>query len=108
MNRYHAPAILLAGWYLIVPPAMLPRFIGEREPDPKAALSQWEQLGQFKDAVECERERTNLENDLRDPKTLDTESQVRGWYGDYARKRLSYSKCVEADDPRLNSESSGS
>jgi hypothetical protein len=104
VNRRHHAAIVFVGWYLIVPPPLMPKYAGQREPDPQAALSQWEQLGEFKDAVECERERTNLENQLLDPKMMASESQQRGWYGDYARKRLSYSKCIEADDPRLKSE----
>jgi hypothetical protein len=101
MTRRHAAAILGVGWYLLVPPALMPRFPGEHEPDLNAPISQWEQLGQFDDASQCEHERSNLGLQLADPKTLADEMQQRSWYGDYARKRLDASKCIEMDDPRL-------
>ena len=101
MKPGHAAAGLLVAWFLMVPPPLRPRFIAERGPDFDAPLSKWEQLGDFADARGCESERTNLARQLADPKVAAEQQQQEHWYPDYARKRLAYSKCIEADDPRL-------
>ena len=101
MKPGHTIAGLFVAWLLMVPPQTPPRFIAEREPNFQAPMSKWENFGEFADARACERERTNLANMLADPKVMAQQEQTAQWYPDYARKRLAYSKCIEADDPRL-------
>jgi len=97
----HSIASLIVAWLLMVPPQVPPRFTAEREPDFQAPMSKWENFGEFADAKACEQERTHLALMLADPKVMAQQEQMAHWYPDFARKRLAYSKCIEADDPRL-------
>jgi hypothetical protein len=50
MKRYHAVALALVGWYLMLPP------IVDGKPDVSASLSTWEQWRAFDTADLCETE----------------------------------------------------
>jgi hypothetical protein len=53
MNLRHAAALALVGWYLMVPQPDAPG----RAPNVNAPLSQWNQMGAFDSASNCEKER---------------------------------------------------
>jgi len=53
MNLRHAAALALVGWYLMVPQPDAPG----KAPNANAPLSQWNQMGAFDNASNCEKER---------------------------------------------------
>jgi hypothetical protein len=53
MHHRHAAALALVGWYLMVPQPDAPG----KAPNANAPLSQWNQMGAFDNASNCEKER---------------------------------------------------
>jgi hypothetical protein len=85
MKLRHAPALALAGWYLMMPPAA-----PGGQPDLNAPFSRWQIAESFDSALDC----TNIileTNSLLDPST-----------GQRFREPFSHAaKCISTDDPRL-------
>ena len=89
MNRRHAAALALVGWYLMVPP---------RKPDGwpglKAPLLEWTvEGGEFSSAQNCESSIGKLLTDLG--KQYDSSENER------YRKSLMAAMCVDRNDPRV-------
>jgi len=88
MKPYHAAAVALAGWYLLLPP-----WVAQNEFDTHAPLSKWEVSGRFDTAEHCQ---------LVQKAAVD-------WYIDHPRgKEASWHKrlfgagrCVSDDDPKV-------
>lgn len=94
VNLRHAAALVLVGWYLIVPPSAfkVSDLASGLEP-----LWQWLQIGSFDSANACEQGRrmmidkfmADLQRDSGDA------TAVHGFDAFY------YSQCLASDDPRL-------
>ena len=81
MRKYFAMAIVLMGWYLMLPPPQFPpvkEASGDYAVNVKAPLSQWHTA-----------------------KTLASESECKT----LLKKKASYYRCVASDDPALKSAS---
>lgn len=85
MNLRHAAALVLVGWYLMMPPPI----VGTHKPDSSAAMSEWEQISAFDTATECENFRLALR-----------EKSVKEGQKDRAAFEL-LERCIETTDPRL-------
>jgi hypothetical protein len=87
MNRRHAAALALVGWYLMMPP---------ESGDKGAPLSKWEIVNSFDDAENCQVDRHDFSTDgmkrLNAPKNkADLKLGLR----------FIESVCIATDDPRL-------
>jgi hypothetical protein len=73
----HIAPLVLVGWYLLVPPSQ----------DTNLPISQWNHIGSFDTAAECEKNRVDLHRqNLNDP----AKDQL-----------ILLSECIASDDPRL-------
>ena len=90
MKSYHAAALALLGWYLMIPPSSDP-------PGYLGRLYQWFQAGSFDSRNSCERGRRMMVDrfmaDLQ--KDSSDATAVHGLDAFY------YSQCLAGDDPRL-------
>jgi hypothetical protein len=102
MKLCHAAALVLVGWYLMLPPL---QFVGPaNDPyslaivDSAAPLSQWLPMMTFKSLQECDNFSTYLARNLRksvkaERDKKDVEALIGIWLGKY--------QCVATDEPRL-------
>jgi hypothetical protein len=84
MNRRHAAALALVGWYLMMPSSL-------SQNGQIAALSHWTTLSRFEAKRDCEAKRlkqTNLDPSL-------------GAYGGLPPEEVYDAQCIATDDPRL-------
>jgi len=81
MKPRHSAALVLVGWYLMVPPMYEHQRIDENVP-----LSEWKVMDSFDTAAECNDFLTKVRTTITDPKIA---------------KRVMFSACIEPDDPRL-------
>jgi hypothetical protein len=98
MNRSHAAALVLVGWYLMVPPLKI-----EGPPDDpktpvdvdtKAPLSQWKNIGSFDTAKQCYDYPEHFLGMLRsNGKEHGGDAMAKYWFD--------HSQCIATDDPRL-------
>ena len=104
MKIRHAAAFALMGWYLIVPPYVLPH-INEREL--WAPVSQWKIIEHFDTATACE---GYLQEMKEDPGALHGEYSIASKFKMEGLKKmemgiglfaLKYARCIFSDDPRL-------
>jgi hypothetical protein len=103
MSLCHAAATLaLVSWYLMVPP-----HVGDNgHPDTGVPLVQWEQMGNYNSADECNADRESFMK--RDQKeynlSLKSNPSQSTLLKDEAHKvalKSSAALCIGADDPRL-------
>jgi len=92
MTLRHAATVLLAVWYLMVPPIELSRS-GERAFDFYAPLSHWYRWDFYQTARECR----DVDHDL----FVRSESILRIDPMDDATNAYLESQCVASDDPRM-------
>jgi hypothetical protein len=115
MRLRHAAALVLVGWYLMLPPN-----VPGKPPDIEASLSQWLQMGAFDSATACTKKRDSslhlakkkLAKIKREMESLPyTENQQ---FNEVAPKvyqddltastfalQMQASRCIASDDPRL-------
>jgi hypothetical protein len=97
MKPRHAAALVLVGWYLMVPPTSYE----DREPRvlSDAPLSAWKVLGTYDSVAECQRAR------MAGTQKAKTVTQLHpGWSGSYQAafvKSWLEALCMPTDDPRL-------
>jgi hypothetical protein len=106
MKLCHVAGPVLMGWYLIVPPYMLPHY-NQREL--WAPVSQWKIVQRFDTATACE---GYLQEMKDDPGALHGEDNVAPKFKTDGLKKmgemriglfaLKYARCIFSDDPRLN------
>jgi hypothetical protein len=130
MNRKHAVALALVGWYLMIPPTLDPRtqksglFV-----DPSAPLREWDTLATYETKAECERSHQERFSrvkaaeqsdsgeadsiaresaELKQQKTFDSEKanalllrSMAAMSKIQAGQRVILSECIAIDDPRL-------
>ena len=96
MKFYHAAALALVGWYLIVPPLTSEKVL------PNAPFSQWEQVKTFDTANACKKDMRFLAS-IFDSEAVKHAAAETGQAADLAvgKKRLDAAICISADDPRL-------
>ncbi len=108
MTLRHAVALALVGWYLMVPPHTrshdMPQGIDDLDVKIKAPFSQWETLGNYDSARECD-------NRLDDLVTQAGRFLDNIWNLDLKKKSnmdrvqssetLIWAQCIASDDPRL-------
>jgi hypothetical protein len=94
---FHAAALAIAGWYLIVPPSTRKSF--PKAVDMTQPLCEWEKIGQFDGADDCQRALKRLAYEGQKPGEMpattpeaDSGNLVKGWRA----------QCIASDDPRLN------
>jgi hypothetical protein len=98
MELRHAATIVLAGWYLLMPPWIGPTL------DLRTPLSKWVNQGSFNSDEQCENARADLINgfkgdlDTAEGKAPDSEDVVMLQMADEAEEE---SECVATDDPHL-------
>jgi len=102
MKACRTTAFALMGWLLIVPPHVG----GDGHPDKGLPLTQWEQMGNYNTAEECQADREAfIKRDQTEYKlSLSTHSTPSSSLPDSVRQnalKSSASLCVSADDPRL-------
>jgi hypothetical protein len=87
MSPRHAAALILVGWYLMVPP-----MDNQGRTYATLPIKYWRLIRAFDSAKECEEFVEQFAEKAR----------IRGeWYGVLKERTLS-SRCVSTDDPRLN------
>jgi hypothetical protein len=92
MHRYYLTAMLLAGWYLMVPPPKV--FVDHFEINFSAPLYKWTQLRRFDSASQCDAARQFYANHPEDlSHILDSREQ--------ATAAMRAAKCLSTRDPRL-------
>jgi hypothetical protein len=99
--RRHLPALVFAGWYLMIPPdsTRLPH-----EVDSAAPISRWIIVSSFPTTESCEKMLADVQNKQSDPVALDTTGKLKRLQkGDRALgiSRALGAACVESDDFRL-------
>jgi hypothetical protein len=80
MKLRHTAALVLVGWYLMIPP------VHDGQPDTQAPISAWTVFRRFDSAAACQKWKLNVE----------TRARRAGKYGpspDFT--------CIATDDPRL-------
>jgi hypothetical protein len=87
--RYHATALAVVGWYLMLPP-----FIGH-SPQPETPLSLWTILQGFDDAAGCNKINSLMREFAK--KDISKKRPLSGEMDDAVK----YAQCVASDDPRL-------
>ena len=92
MKPRHAAALVLVGWFLMVPPTELSRN-GERAFNSNAPLNQWYRWDFYADAGEC----WYVDRDL----FLRSESVLRIDPLNDAANAYLEAQCIPSDDPRL-------
>jgi hypothetical protein len=99
MNRRHAAALALVGWYLMVPPIYkIAR--GQYELDRDAPLTEWINTKGFDSADDCD-EGKSL-NIKQTSNLLRMTFPKRGNFStDPNWRRAFYGQCIATDDPRL-------
>src|SRR5271154_599582 len=102
MNRCRVAALALVGWYLLVPP----QAGNHGHPDKVVALAQWEQMGTYNSAEDCNDYRASIMK--RDQKeyslSLGSNPPQSALLKEAAHKvalRSSAAICIDAGDPRL-------
>jgi hypothetical protein len=96
MNPRHAAALVLCGWYLMMPPPYWSKT------NPRTApLRQWTVFGRYDSARECSDERTKM---IR-VQSMALLSDLAEGVSDANRPSLSrdfkHAQCIASDDPRL-------
>jgi hypothetical protein len=84
MKPRHAAALALVGWYLIMPPQ------DDEHYRLHASLSEWQQIGAYESATECERQLA-----------MDQLFAPRDQWNANQRKAMDSARCISSDDPRL-------
>ncbi len=98
MRLRHADALVLVGWYLLMPPWIGPTL------DLRTPLSKWVNQGSFDSDEQCENARADLINgfkgdlDTAEGKAPDCEDVAMLQMADEVEEE---SECVATDDPRL-------
>ena len=92
MNRLHAAALALVGWYLMMPPRR-DRVV----PDSDASLSRWYWVGSFDSVAACQRKQEKeiveaQKRELAQPAAM----RDRSVEMDFREAR-----CIASDDPHL-------
>lgn len=85
MKCGHAAALLVAGWYLLTPPTAN----RGQESDPSAPLTDWQKVGSYDHALDCESARLKMMQDVCKSHPNSCEVLPYNLY------------CVKTDDPRL-------
>ena len=100
MKPRHAAALALVGWYLIAPP---PRTEDGNDYDPKAPLSEWQEIGKFETIEECRKYPARLPEIMHGFYVEHPEIGESGERRDNAVRKalLAQAQCVATDDPRL-------
>ena len=92
MNPRHAAALVMVGWYLMVPPPFGPVI-------PETPLTQWTKWKTFDTAAKCEA--------ARDQEVADSQKTLKDASASAAKKIVAWEfssvQCVATDDPRLKS-----
>ncbi len=89
--------ILLAGWYLIMPPHVP----SENQPTPP--LCQWSTFEAFDTAAACERERARDIRARNKELNAPPGGRLNSGFSVYGPVRpFEYSECIATDDPRLS------
>jgi len=88
MKRRHAAALVLVGWYLIIPSSTLPPGVAYTQP-----LSKWAIVRGFDTADDCDDFLSTFFEDSRQKQAL---NMLEPAYRDYM-----FAKCISTDDPRL-------
>ncbi len=112
MNPRHAAALVLVGWYLMLPPfkpinTLPPAFtldsLEARVLNTEAPLSQWEIYQACDSADECEAAKTATLKLIDQEKLLGKDGALteRGGRVIYMWFQLRHSQCIASDDPRL-------
>lgn len=102
MKNFHAAALALVGWFLMVPP-----HVDEKgHLDTGVPLARWEQMGNYNSADECNADRESLmKRDQREYNlSLKSNPPQSTLLKDAAHKAAlnsSAALCIGADDPRL-------
>jgi hypothetical protein len=103
MNLRHAAAFALVGWYLLEPP-----HVGEDgSPDKGVPLAQWEQMGSYTSAEECNADRESFTKRDQQEYNLSLRSKPPQFSlpTDAARApKSSAAVCIATEDPRLKKE----
>jgi hypothetical protein len=109
LKRFHAAALALVGWYLMIPP----NHLGQQNnvtvyiADSDAPVKQWSRLASFDTAKECE---TRRREDFADAdRAIDQFATTRHDAKDFALDREMLSQtvlkksevCIETTDPQL-------
>jgi hypothetical protein len=88
MKPHHAAALVLVGWYLLLPPWIAPNKF-----DARAPMSKWEQSGKFDSVAQCKVMLSALVDWYADH----PEEKEASWFRRLYRK----AQCVSAEDARL-------
>jgi hypothetical protein len=95
MKLRHAAALVLCGWYLMMPPA-LPSPL---RPHSAASLSTWGLVGSFDSAEACQRALSKKLDEEED--RFQSEYPHPSEFEKFALAERAQSECVATDDPRL-------
>jgi hypothetical protein len=114
MNLRHGAALVLVGWYLMVPPIVrMPHgsrnlltgkpihglMLGWTDEETSGALSHWQIVGSYDTAVECETGMATLSHHSFIPGGLTSTEQKQ--YEQLQPLQIEKALCIATDDPRL-------
>jgi hypothetical protein len=88
MKPCHTAALVLIGWYLIIPSSKLPPGVAYKEP-----LSKWQIVRGFDTADDCQ---DFLDTFFEDSHQKQALNLLEPAYRDYM-----FAECIASDDPRL-------
>jgi hypothetical protein len=104
MNPRHCAALMLVGWYLLIPPVFSamgghPRAFN----DLKAPINRWDIQGTFESDASCETERARIlkEAPLRIQFAHEHPDQDQNGNIEAVAEAWQLAQCVASDDPRL-------
>lgn len=105
MRPYHAAALALLGWYLMIPPIVPSpsQSLGNRKvmkrmswfPDSKAKLGRWSISGSYDNPTDCEKLKQLLIS------AGDQCASPYTWTRAFCAA-ATHAKCIASDDPRVN------
>jgi hypothetical protein len=102
MNFRHAAALVLVGWYLMMPTSIKSSGVG-------LPLSQWRQLGAYDSAILCtiaqrlfQKQADSLPPDPPRTDAQDSTPSPPGYSASELQQVLANSVCIASDDPRLS------
>jgi hypothetical protein len=100
----HAAALVLVGWYLLIPPVFSPMGGHPRAfNDLNAPINRWDIQGSFNSDASCEKEKARIRKEAPLRLNFAHEHPEQDQNGNIAAVAEAWqrSECVASDDPRL-------
>lgn len=104
MKLCHGAAVVLVGWYFIMPPtrfSRLPTGKNVVHMNIKAPLSRWQIVGRFDSIKECNEYADELRKTQRETENPNISAVEKNNEETTMNIRLAKSRCIDTDDPRL-------